>query len=192
MPTASHPQTVRRAGSRNPHVLVALAFLALALPTAARAHVTLSPAFVEAGAEATILFETPNERAPHATTSLVLTAPDGVELEAADSPPGWTLVVNGQTARWSGGQIENDAVVAFPLDVTARTGAGLQVLRAVQGYDDGQVVRWNATLTVVPAAGEEAPSQQLGRALAAGAAGLAVIGLSLLALWRVRRRSLQE
>ena len=192
MPTASHLQTVRRAGSRGPHVLVALAVLALALPTAARAHVTLSPAFLEFGAEATILFETPNERAGRATTSLSLEAPAGIELAEADPPTGWELAVTDGLATWTGGRIENEDVVSFPLDVTARTEAGVQVFRAVQGYDDGEVVHWEATLTVLPASGDEAPSQQLGRALAAGAVGLAVIGLSLLVLWRVRRRSLQE
>ena len=192
MPMASHLQTVRRAGSRNPHVLVTLAVLALALPANAEAHVTLSPAFVEAGVEGTILFETPNERAGRATTSLSLEAPAGIVLDEAASPPGWRLAVTDGVATWTGGRIENDAVVAFPLDVTARTDAGLQVFRAIQGYDDGQVVRWEATLTVLPAAGDEAPSQQLGRAFAAGAVGLAVIAISLLALWRVRQRSLQE
>jgi uncharacterized protein YcnI len=192
MPTASHLQTVRRAGSRGPYVLVALAVLALALPTGARAHVTLSPAFLEVGTEATILFETPNERAGRATTSLSLEAPAGIELAEADPPTGWELDVMDGVATWTGGRIENEDVVSFPLDVTARTEAGLQVFRAVQGYDDGEVVRWEATLTVLPASGDEAPSQRLGRALAAGAVGLAVIGLSLLVLWRVRRRSLQE
>jgi uncharacterized protein YcnI len=192
MPTASHLQTVRRAGSRGPYVLVALAVLALALPTAARAHVTLSPAFLEFGTEATILFETPNERAGRATTSLSLEAPAGIELAEADPPTDWELDVTDGVATWTGGRIENEDVVSFPLDVTARTEAGLQVFRAVQGYDDGEVVRWEATLTVLPASGDEAPSQRLGRALAAGAVGLAMIGLSLLVLWRVRRRSLQE
>jgi uncharacterized protein YcnI len=192
MPTASHLQTVGRAGSRGPYVLVALAVLALALPTAARAHVTLSPAFLEVGTEATILFETPNERAGRATTSLSLEAPAGIELAEADPPTGWELDVMDGVATWTGGRIENEDVVSFPLDVAARTEAGLQVFRAVQGYDDGEVVRWQATLTVLPASGDEAPSQRLGRALAAGAVGLAVIGLSLLVLWRVRRRSLQE
>ena len=192
MPTASHLQTVRRTGSRGPYVLVALAVLALALPTAARAHVTLSPAFLEFGTEATILFETPNERAGRATTSLSLEAPAGIELAEADPPTDWELDVTDGVATWTGGRIENEDVVSFPLDVTARTEAGLQAFRAVQGYDDGEVVRWEATLTVLPAGGDETPSQQLGRALAAGAVGLAVIGLSLLVLWHVRRRSLQE
>jgi uncharacterized protein YcnI len=165
---------------------------ALVLAPAAVAHVTPSPAFVEAGVEATVRFETPNERPGQATTSLRLEAPAGVELARAAAPPGWELSLAGGIATWTGGRIEDDAAVSFPLEVTARTDAGIQTFRAVQGYDDGAAVRWQASLTVVPASGDDAPSQRLGRALAAGAVGFAVIALSLLVLWRARRRSLQE
>jgi uncharacterized protein YcnI len=164
----------------------------LLLATPAAAHVTLSPAFAEAGVASTIRFDTPNEREDRATVFLRLEAPAGVELAPLAAPPGWDLSLDGGVATWTGGRIEDADVVSFPLEVTARTGAGIQSFRAVQGYDDGETVRWEASLTVVPAAGAEAPSQQLGRAVAAGAAGLAVIAVSLLVLWRLRRRSLQE
>jgi hypothetical protein len=66
------------------------------------------------------------------------------------------------------------------------------VFRAVQRYDDGAEVRWPATLSVLPAEGTAAPSQHLGRALAAGGAGLLVLVGSLLVLRRLRRSPLQE
>ena len=46
---------------------LAVAAIALVLPAAARAHVTIAPPFVEDGVETEITFETPNERPPHAT-----------------------------------------------------------------------------------------------------------------------------
>jgi hypothetical protein len=172
-------------------VYAAILVGALCVPTVA-AHVTLSPAFAEAGVASTIVFETPNEREGRATTSLRLEAPEDVELGALAAPAGWELALDGRIATWSGGRIEGTDVVSFPLEVTARTEPGIQTFRAVQRYDDGERVPWAATLTVVPATGDEAPSQQLGRAVAAGAVGLAVIAISLVVLWRIRRRPLQE
>ena len=107
-------------------------------------------------------------------------------------PPGGSSLSTTASPTWTGGRIEGTDVVSFPLEVTARTEPGNQTFRAVQRYDDGESVRWEASLTVVPATGDDAPPQQLGRAVAAGTVGLAVIGLSLLLVWRLRRRSLQE
>jgi hypothetical protein len=171
--------------------LAALGAAALLVAPVAPAHVTLSPPFVEAGVPARVVFETPNERAPRSTTSLRIEAPPGVELGRVAPPPGWGLVITDRVATWTGGRIAGTEVVSFPLEVTAHIRAGTETFRAVQGYDDGEDVLWEAPLTVVPA-GESAPSQHLGRALAAGAAGLGVIAVSLLLLWRTRRRSLQE
>ena len=122
----------------------------------------------------------------------MIEAPNGVELSAGDAPQGWRLDLAGSRARWSGGRIEGTRVVAFPLSVTARTRAGNVTFRAIQGYDDGESVRWEANLTVLPASGSEAPSQRLDRALAAGAVGLVVIAGSFLVLRLTRRRPLQD
>jgi len=154
--------------------------------------VTISPTYVEADTASTISFETPNERPPHATVSLVIDAPPGVAFSAADPPPGWTLEVDTTRAEWSGGRIEGTRTVGFPIRVLARTRAGNQTFRAAQRYDDGEEVRWPATLSVLPAEGADAPSQHLGRALAAAAAGILVLGLSLLVLRLLRRPKLQE
>ena len=195
MPTNSRVKTRARRRLRNPHVLGwPLVFLAVAVATAgtALAHVTLSPAFVEIGVSTTVRFEAPNERNGRETTSLRVEAPPGIELGLLDAPPGWKLALSEQVATWTGGRIGGAEVVAFPLEVTARTGTGLETFRAVQGYDDGESVRWEPTLTFLPAPPDEAPSQLLGRALLAGTVGLGVIALSLLVLWRTRRRPLQE
>jgi uncharacterized protein YcnI len=165
---------------------------ALALASGAGAHVNVKPPFVEADVGTKIVFEMPNERPSHATTSLVIVAPAGVELAAAEAPVGWHLALSSSRARWTGGRIGGEQVVSFPLVVTARTRAGTEAFRATQGYDDGEMVRWEASLSVLPAAGSAAPSQHLDRALAAGATGLVVIAASFLALRLLRRRSLQE
>lgn len=191
MPAERRPQTRVRLPLRTPHrraCVAAIVASSLTLVPAAAAHVTATPPFVQARARTLVSFETPNERAGHTTTSLALEAPAGFELEAVDPPPGWRLRLTGQTARWTGGRIEGMSTVAFRLELTARTRAGLETFRAVQGYDDGRTVSWKTTLTVLPAAAEEAPDQRLGRALAAGAVGLAVIAASLLVLRRLRAR----
>jgi hypothetical protein len=154
--------------------------------------VTITPTYVEADAATTIRFETPNERPPHATVSLVIVAPPGVVFSNAEPPPGWKLDLGTTRVEWSGGRIEGRRTTEFPIRVLARTRAGNEVFRAVQRYDDGAEVRWPATLSVLPAEGAAAPSQHLGRALAAGGAGLLVLVGSLLVLRRLRRSSLQE
>ena len=132
------------------------------------------------------------QRRPHATVSLAIEAPPGVAFSAADPPPGWKLHVETTRAEWTGGRIEGTRTVAFPIRVLARTRAGNETFRAAQRYDDGEEVRWPATLSVLPAEGDKAPNQHLGRALAAGAAGVLVLGVSLVVLRLLRRPKLQE
>lgn len=176
---------------RRAALAVAVAGLLLA-PASAWAHVTMTPPFVDADVKTTVSFETPNERPPHATISLEVEAPPGVELASAAPPAGWKLELDHDRARWTGGRIEGQRTVAFPLEVTAGTRAGTEIFKATQGYDDGESVRWDAGLTVLPAAGDEAPSQHLDRALLAGGVGLVVIVVSFVALRVLRRRPLQE
>jgi uncharacterized protein YcnI len=187
------------AGLQNPHaprrrwpLAVLATAVALALPAAALAHVTIAPSYVDLNTPATITFETPNERAPHTTVSLTIDAPPGVALSRAAPPPGWKLDLTTTHARWSGGQIGGTTTVGFPVRVLARTRLGDQVFRAVQVYDDGRQVRWPATLSVLPARGAEASSGDTARTLAAGGAALLVVVGSALVVWRLRRRPLQE
>lgn len=178
--------------ARMRRALLSLGAVALVVVSAASAHVSLSPAFVETGIVSTIHFDTPNEREGRVTTSLRLQAPPGVELGAVAAPSGWKLALDDGVAVWTGGRIEGTDVVSFPLEVTARTEPGNETFSAVQGYSDGESVRWEAALTVVPATDDDEPTQQLGRAVAAATVGLLVIGISLSLVWRLRRRSLQE
>ncbi len=173
-----------------PWALVVLLATAWSLVAASRgeAHVVATPPFVDGDVKTTIAFEVPNERPPHATVSLEVKAPPGIELASATPPAGWKLELTHDRARWTGGRVEGQRTVSFPLALTARTRAGTEVFKATQGYDDGESVNWDVGLTVLPAAGSQAPSQHLGRAVAAGAVGVVVIAASFLALRLVRRR----
>lgn len=173
-------------------VAAVVAMVATLLPAAAGAHVEIAPPFVEAGVETSIAFEAPNERPPHATTRLSVTAPTGIEVSSATAPAGWRATVSGSRVTWSGGRIEGSSAVRFPVRVTARVRAGTHHFTATQAYDDGATVTWKAGLSVLPATGAAAPRQHPWGAVAAAAAGLAVIVLSILGLRRFRRSPLQE
>ena len=193
MASTTSPQAAPRRGPRPWAALVVVTALwSLVAASRAEAHVTVTPPFVDADAKTTVAFEMPNERPPHSTISLEVEAPPGVELTSAKPPAGWKLELTPDRARWTGGRIDGRRTVAFPIAVTARTRAGTETFKATQGYDDGENVRWDAGLTVLPAAGKEAPSQHLDRAFAAGAVGLVVIAGSFLVLRLLRRRPLQE
>ena len=171
---------------------LAAAAIALVVPAAAAAHVTVSPPFVENGVEREIAFETPNERPPHATTTLSVTAPPGIAVVSATAPPGWSATVNGSTVTWSGGRIENRATVTFPMHVRAQVRAGTYAFGAVQTYDDRATVEWKAQLSVLPAAGAAAPKQHPWGAVAAALAGVVVIAGSLVLVRALRRRPRQD
>jgi hypothetical protein len=190
--TDSLQAAARRAPRPWAAAVLLTALWSLVAASRAQAHVTVTPPFVDADAKTTISFELPNERPLHSTISLEVKAPPGVELASAAPPAGWKLELTGARARWSGGRITGQRTVAFPLSVTARTRAGTENFKITQGYDDGEAVHWDTGLTVLPAAGNKAPSQHLDRALVAGVVGLVVIAASFLVLRLVRRRPLQE
>ncbi len=172
-------------------VLVAAA-LTLLLPAAANAHVTIEPPFVEDGARTEIVFETPNERPPHATTRLSVTAPNGIAVASATAPAGWLVTVEGSRVTWSGGRIQGREAVTFPMRIVAHVPAGTYRFGAVQTYDDGATVDWEADLAVLPATGSTAPERRHWGAIAAAIAGIVVIAASLVGLRLLRRRSLQD
>jgi len=169
-----------------------VAVIVLVVPAAAAAHVTVSPPFVEDGVEAEIAFTTPNERPPHATTTVRVTAPPGISVVSATAPSGWQATVAGSSVTWFGGRLEDREAVTFRMRILARVRAGTYSFTSVQTYDDGATVRWKAALSVLPAAGAAAPKQHLWGAIGAALGGIAVIAGSLVGLRFLRRRSLQE
>jgi uncharacterized protein YcnI len=166
--------------------------MALLIPAAADAHVTIAPPFVEDGVPSTITFETPNERPPHATISLAVTAPPGITVDSAQSPAGWHAIVKGGTVTWTGGRLTGRTTTAFPLRITARVRAGTFGFLAAQAYDDNATVRWKAALSVLPASGAAAPKQHPWTAVIAAIVGILVIGASIVGLRYLRRRPLPE
>jgi uncharacterized protein YcnI len=173
-------------------VFLAAGTLALLWPAAAGAHVTIAPPFVQDGIKSTIAFQTPNERAPHATVGLSVTAPPGVAVDSAQAPKGWQAKISGSTVSWSGGKLTGRTTVDFPVTITAKVRAGTHPFAATQTYDDGAKVKWNAGLSVLPATGAQAPKQHPWGAFAAAVAGLLVIGGSVFLLRRVRRTPVQQ
>jgi hypothetical protein len=167
------------------------ALTAAALVPSAAAHVTAQPAFVPVGVEASVSFDSPNER-DRPMTSLELVAPDGVELVGADAPRGWSAEVSGRRATFTGGSLPTEATLLFPVRLRASGEPRTAVFRATQRFDDGAVVRWETPLTLLPGSTAEDPSEHPTRALVAAVVGIAVIAGSLLLVRRLRRRTLQE
>jgi uncharacterized protein len=118
-------------------VFVAAAAGALALPLPAFAHVTVSPSRVEAG-ERTLTFTVPNEfvgaEGRSRIDKVVIEAPAGVALGNVQAKPGWTAVVHGRTATWSGGSIRFRRYDTFGLDVEMPDLASDLVFRATEGF----------------------------------------------------------
>jgi len=169
-----------------------VAAIVLVVPAIAAAHVTVSPPFVEDGVETEIAFTTPNERPPHATITVRVTAPPGISVVSATAPAGWQATVDGSTVTWSGGRLGGRETASFPMRVLARVRAGTYSFTSVQTYDDDATVRWKAALSVLPAAGAAAPKQHPWSAIGAALGGIAVIAGSLIGLRFLRRRPLQE
>ncbi len=154
-------------------VAATIAVFAVSAP-AALAHVSVTPATAEPGSTAELTFRVPNEEADAATTRLTLQIPTEQPIAQVLVQPvqGWTVTV--RTTRleqplvtddgtfhsvvsqvtWSGGRIEpgqyqDFSVSADPLPEEPTT----LVFKALQGYSNGDVVRW----IDVPEKGEDEP-----------------------------------
>jgi len=146
--------------------LAAGAVLALAVPLAASAHVSINPNAAEAGSYSVITFKVPNESATASTTKLEVTLPtDHPFLSVSYVPvPGWTAelvqstlpkpVVSGDdtiteaTTKviWTadkGSEITAGQLQQFPLSVGPVPDTGSVSFVADQTYSDGTVVSWS-------------------------------------------------
>lgn len=137
------------------------AVLMLAVP--ALAHITVSPDSAPAGSAAVLTFHVPNEEAAADTTKLDMKIPtDHPIVNLLVKPvPGWAVSVKTITLGkpvvtddgrftqavseviWSGGKIapgqfQDFSVSADPLP----TGVSALAFKALQGYSNGDVVRW--------------------------------------------------
>ena len=165
MASTTSPQAAPRRAPRPWAALVVVTALwSLVAASRAEAHVTVTPPFVDADAKTTSpsrcrtsVRRTPRSRSRsrrrRESSSRAARPPSGVEARADPR----SRALDGRADR-------RTADRRLP-DRRHRAHARRDGdLRATQGYDDGESVRWDAGLTVLPAAGEEAPSQHLDRA----------------------------
>ena len=146
---------------------------ALALPSAAQAHVTLQPNEAPAGAFVREDVRVPNEQDKANTTKIALQLPDGFLTVSYEPVPGWTTKVTTQklpkpvktedgevTAQvkritWTGGKIAPGQFQDFPLSVQVPDKPGQALtFKAIQTYDNGDVSRW-----IGPPSGDEPAPQ---------------------------------
>ncbi|MEU0515291.1 YcnI family protein [Amycolatopsis sp. NPDC006125] len=191
----------------------------LLLPPAAWAHVSVSPDTAEPGERATVSFRVPNERDDATTVRLEVRFPEDKPLASVtpQTVPGWSVSVtttelpqpvateHGTISEavtaivWEGGRIPVGTYQDFPVSI-ASPPAGTLVLKTLQTYSDGQVVRWidvpqagqaepehpAPTLSVAPPPAPASTSDTTARVL--GGAGLAA-GLVALGWAAVRRKT---
>ncbi|MFH7593932.1 YcnI family protein [Streptomyces racemochromogenes] len=135
----------------------------LALSGTAFAHVSVQPGDAPKGGYATINFKVPNERDNASTTQLEVNFPIDQPLTSVmpQDIPGWTstvektkldkpLSVHGKQVNevvtkvtWTGGKIEPGKFQQFPVSVgKLPDNADKMVFKAIQTYDNNEVVRW--------------------------------------------------
>ncbi|MGW6819703.1 YcnI family copper-binding membrane protein [Streptomyces sp. NPDC055005] len=135
----------------------------LVLSGTAFAHVGVQPGEATKGGYAVINFKVPNERDNASTTQLEVNFPIDQPLTSVmpQDIPGWTvkvekskldkpLTVHGKQINeavtkvtWSGGKIEPGKFQQFPVSVgKLPENADQMVLKAIQTYDNNEVVRW--------------------------------------------------
>lgn len=142
-------------------ILALVAAAALALPAAAGAHVTLQPEEAAAGSFTVLDVRVPNETEDANTTKVDVQLPPGFAEASYQPVPGWSVkVIKEKLAQpvqtddgpvtegvheiiWSGGTIAPGEFMDFPLSVQIPDEAGTTLtFKALQTYDDGEVVRW--------------------------------------------------
>lgn len=183
--------------------LALFAALALAVPTGAGAHVTLQPQEAAAGDFTVLDVRVPNERDDAATTKVDVRFPPGFTFASYQPVAGWSVEVRMAkqvsqmtwTADSDKAGIQPGQFVDFPISVQIPGEAGETLtFRALQTYDDGEVVRWigapdseePAPQVAVIAGGEEhgAHSDPSGESSDSGSAskGLGIVALIVGAL----------
>lgn len=148
-----------------PHIRTAAAIVAvaLALPAAASAHVTLQPNTAPADGFTRLDVRVPNERDDAATVKVDVQLPPGFAFVSYEPRPGWEVEVKRGKAEqpieveggfevdeeirqitWSGGRIGPGEFVDFGLSLRMPKGEAGEKLtfKALQTYEDGDVVRW--------------------------------------------------
>lgn len=142
-----------------------IAALALAVPASAGAHVTLQPDEAAAGDFTVLDVRVPNERDDAATSKVDVQFPAGFVFASYQPVPGWSVKVRMEklakpisshgeeiteqvagmtwTADGDGAAIQPGQFLDLPISVQIPGEAGdALTFKALQTYDDGEVVRW--------------------------------------------------
>ncbi len=148
---------------RHIRTVAAAVAAALALPAAASAHVTLQPSTAPADGFTRLDVRVPNERDDAATVKVDVQLPPGFAFVSYEPRPGWKVAVERGKAEqpieveggfevdeevrritWSGGRIGPGEFVDFGLSLRMPKGEAGDKLtfKALQTYEDGDVVRW--------------------------------------------------
>ena len=143
--------------------LVALAtFVMILFPSAASAHVTVSPGTAEPGGYARVVFRVPNERADASTTRVEVSFPSDHKFSSVSVQPvpGWTATAlreksdapaegeeksagNVTSIVWEGGAVQPGQFQEFGVSMGKLPQKDTRlVFKAVQTYSSGEVVRW--------------------------------------------------
>lgn len=147
-------------------VALAATSLALAIPAAASAHVSVQPPEATAGSYAVENVRVPNEKDDRGTTKVELQLPPGVSYAATQPVPNWTARITERapsrafslegepvteeidTITWTGsgraGVVAPGEFQQFPVSLRIPDGAeGTKItFKALQTYEGGEVVRW--------------------------------------------------
>lgn len=127
--------------------LAVLASLAgAAFPSAAAAHVQVSPSQAAPGDPVLFQLLVPNERTQR-TTEVALQIPKGVLVFSVEGSAGWTRTnenaADGSVGviRWKG-RLAKDGFARFAFLASTPEKTGTLAWKAVQTYDDGKATRW--------------------------------------------------
>jgi len=127
-------------------VTAAVALGALVAPGAA-AHVTVQPSASRPADLQRYRMIVPNERSSGTTMRVDLQMPRGITFALVESVPGWrTLVVQRGDAiaelRWSAGRVPPGGYAELHFIARNPARVGPLAWKALQRYDNGDVVRW--------------------------------------------------
>jgi uncharacterized protein YcnI len=139
-----------------------VAAVALGLPGAAEAHVSLHPNTLPAGSFPTVDIRVPSEEPSASTTEIAVQFPPGFIDVSTGYLPGWTVTkktrklakpvttdagtVNEEVSEviWSGGKVPPEYFLNLPISIAIPDGDVGKALtfKTVQTYSNGKVVRW--------------------------------------------------
>ncbi|MCU1377212.1 MAG: nuclear export factor [Acidimicrobiales bacterium] len=139
---------------RSLKVLAVAAALVVATAAPAAAHVSVQPSDAAQGGYAKLAFRVPNEQDNAATVKLEVQLPTDQKFQSVSVKPlpGWTAAVTDTTVAWSGGRIEPGQFQEFEISVGPLPKVDELTFKAIQTYDNGDVVRW---IEPTPADGSE-------------------------------------